>query len=342
MAGAGRDRLSSENLLASVPLARDGWENPQTVGSDPNPLCRSFSCRSPQSIRRAADWLPAPARLARRRPAAEDGRQVRLPPPPWIAAHRGALPLLENTLPSLLQAVEERADLLEFDVQATADGVLVLHHDEDLGRLAGRPDLEVESSSLSELQGVALRHPEHPECPEPAGRIPTLAELFAALPAGFPLNIELKVRRTAPGRLAELALAATAGRENVLFSSFDAALLRELRRQSAAARIAPLARLWTPALDRLGEELDAWSLHVGGGVARATAASPPAGGASCGPPLLVYTVNDAARARELLAQGAAGLFTDRPGPLRAELGQPGESGVLSLSYRGARSPRASV
>ena len=264
---------------------------------------------------------------------------MRLPPPPWIAAHRGALPLLENTLPALLRAVEEGADLLEFDVQATADGVLVLHHDEHLARLAGRPDLEVESTSLSELQGVALRHPEHPER---TGRIPTLAELFAALPAGFPLNIELKVRRTAPGRLAELALAATAGRENVLFSSFDAALLRELRRQSAAARIAPLARLWTPALERLGEELAAWSLHVAGGVARATAASPPAGGASCGPPLLVYTVNDAARARELLAEGAAGLFTDRPAPLRAELGLPGESGVLSVSYRGKRSPRSSV
>ncbi|MBP9146656.1 MAG: hypothetical protein KBF21_17830 [Thermoanaerobaculia bacterium] len=270
---------------------------------------------------------------------------MKLPPPPWIAAHRGALPLLENTLPALLRAVEEGADLLEFDVRATADGVLVLHHDEHLGRLAGRPDLEVESTSLGELQGVALRHPEHPECPgcpEPAGRIPTLAELLVALPPEFPVNIELKVRRTAPGRLAELALAATAGRQNVLFSSFDAALLRELRRQSATARIAPLARLWTPALERLGEELAAWSLHVAGGVARASAASLRARGASAGPPLLVYTVNDAARARELLAQGAAGLFTDRPGPLRAELGQPGESGVLSLSYRGARSPRSSV
>ena len=267
---------------------------------------------------------------------------MRLPPPPWIAAHRGALPLLENTLPALLRAVEEGADLLEFDVQSTADGVLVLHHDEHLARLAGRPDLEVESTSLGELQAVALRHPEHPGCPEPAGRIPTLAELFAALPPGYPVNIELKVRRTAPGRLAELALAATAGRENVLFSSFDAALLRELRRQSATARIAPLARLWTPALERLGEELAAWSLHVAGGVARASAATLGARGAGAGPPLLVYTVNDAGRARTLLAEGAAGLFTDRPAPLRAELGQVGESGVLSVSYRGARSPRSSV
>ena len=69
---------------------------------------------------------------------------MRLPPPPWIAAHRGALPLLENTLPALALAVAEGADLLEFDVQATADSILVLFHDADLGRLAGRPDLVVE------------------------------------------------------------------------------------------------------------------------------------------------------------------------------------------------------
>ena len=49
-----------------------------------------------------------------------------------------------------------------------------------------------------------------------------------------------------------------------------------------------------------------------------------------------------ARARALLAQGAAGLFTDRPGGLRAELGTPGDSGVLSSTYRGTRAPRRSA
>lgn len=263
-------------------------------------------------------------------------RPVRLPAPPWIFAHRGALPLLENTLPALLLAVEEGADLLEFDVQATADGVLVVHHDGALGRLAGRPDLAVESATLAELAALELRHPDHPER---TGRIPTLAGLLAALPSGFPVNIELKVSRGARGRLAELALAATGGRQNVLFSSFDADLLGELRRRSATAHLAPLARRWTPGLERLGATLGAWSLHVAGGIAPAAAA---AAALPAAPPLAVYTVNRAARARALLAQGAAGLFTDRPGGLRAELGTPGESGVLSMSYRGTRAPRPSA
>lgn len=250
---------------------------------------------------------------------------MRLPPPPWIAAHRGALPLLENTLPALALAVAEGADLLEFDVQATADGVLVLFHDADLGRLGGRPELVVEREPASALLERELSDP---ASRERTGRIPTLGALLAALPDGFPVNIELKRRRCDRERLAGLALAATAGRENVLFSSFDLSLLRELRRQAPAAHLAPLARRWSPGLARCAAELAAWSLHVGGGVAAAAAAH------GAGPPVLVYTVNAAARARRLLAAGAAGLFTDRPGPLRAELGASGESGVLSRTYRG--------
>lgn len=272
-----------------------------------------------------------PAMLARQRGGEGRWRSVKLPPPPWIVAHRGALPLLENTIPALARAVEEGADLLEFDVQATVDDVLVLFHDVDLGRLAGRPEVTVERAPHRELAVVELRHPERPDA---TGRIPTLDALLAALPPDMPVNIELKAGRVDRGRLAELALAVTSGRENVLFSSFDAEVLRELRRRRATALLAPLARRWTPGLERLGEELAAWSLHVAQGSARARASRATGGGAGAGPPLLVYTVNEAARARKLLGEGAAGLFTDRPGPLRAELGALGESGVLSTAYRG--------
>ena len=64
---------------------------------------------------------------------------MKLPPPPWIAAHRGALPLLENTIPALERAVEEGADLLEFDVQATVDDVLVLDSGAEV-RISQCPD----------------------------------------------------------------------------------------------------------------------------------------------------------------------------------------------------------
>lgn len=184
---------------------------------------------------------------------------MRLPKPPWIVAHRGALPLIENTIPALLRAVDEGADLLEFDVRATADDILVLHHDADLGRLAGRPDLTIEKARLREISALELRQAERSPPTASPGRIATLDELFAALPQGFPVNIELKSGRASPAnrrRLAEIALAATTGRENVLFSSFDADLLRELRRESTTARLAPIASRWTPGLAGFGQELE--------------------------------------------------------------------------------------
>ncbi len=243
---------------------------------------------------------------------------MQLPAPPWIAAHRGALPRLENTLPALELAVAEGADLVEIDVQATADGTLVVFHDQDLGRLGGRPDLVVERARSEDLRGLVLRHPLSPHESAP---LPTLDEALARLPAGFPVNIELKRRLADPRRLAETALAATAGRPNVLFSSFDHALLVELRRSAPEVALAPLAPRWSAELETFARELGAFSLHVAAGVRAAQPAR------AAGPPILVYTVNAARRAQRLCELGAAGVFTDRPGGLRRELGVVGATGV---------------
>lgn len=48
-----------------------------------------------------------------------------------VAAHRGASSLaIENTIESFEKAIEVRADMIEFDVRSTRDGVLVAFHDE--------------------------------------------------------------------------------------------------------------------------------------------------------------------------------------------------------------------
>lgn len=57
-----------------------------------------------------------------------------------VIGHRGTPtgPLLtENTLPAVAAALEAGADGVEVDVRATADGVLVVVHDPDLGRVLG-------------------------------------------------------------------------------------------------------------------------------------------------------------------------------------------------------------
>src|SRR5205085_81744 len=53
-----------------------------------------------------------------------------------VYAHRGAsLEFPENTLPAFRRALDLGADALETDVHVTADGVLVLSHDPDGGRV---------------------------------------------------------------------------------------------------------------------------------------------------------------------------------------------------------------
>ena len=72
----------------------------------------------------------APRRLAARARPRHDG------PVTWVIAHRGASgDERENTLPAFERAIEMGADYVEFDVQASRDGGLVVFHDLRLDRL---------------------------------------------------------------------------------------------------------------------------------------------------------------------------------------------------------------
>lgn len=56
----------------------------------------------------------------------------------YVAAHRAdAINAPENSLSAIKSALEQGADVIEFDVQLTKDRVVVLHHDLTLARMAG-------------------------------------------------------------------------------------------------------------------------------------------------------------------------------------------------------------
>jgi glycerophosphoryl diester phosphodiesterase len=239
--------------------------------------------------------------------------QDKLPPPPWIAGHRGAAgEAVENTLASFQLAIAQGADLLEFDVQLAADGALVVFHDWDLRRLAGAR-LLVERTSGAALREAKLRS----AGVEP--RIPLLREVLAIRPPGMVLNVELKRRVADRASFAETLLAETAGHEPLLFSSFDWDLLAELRRRAPHVCLAPLASRWPGLLLEAGRNLRAWSVHAHRRIAtRALVERATEGGR----PVLVYTVNDAAEAKRLFAIGVTGVFTDFPGRLRRAFPTP--------------------
>ena len=152
-------------------------------------------------------------------PASERGR-------PLIIAHRGltsAAP--ENTVAAFRAAVEAGADGVELDVRLSRDGEVVVLHDHGLERTTNGSGPAVRRS-LAELkqldvQGLA------------GERIPTLGEVFDALPATFLTIVELKVYGSGFWRLASRALRVIedAGRmETAMVASFSPFSLLAVRR----------------------------------------------------------------------------------------------------------------
>ncbi len=231
---------------------------------------------------------------------------------PWILGHRGAAAdAVENTLTSFALALRQGADGIELDVQLSRDGTLFVFHDWTLERLAG-DSRAVEALAASDLRLIRIDG-------EP---LPTLEDVLARLPGDYPLNIELK-RRDAPRHRLASALARTLGaRAQVLISSFDWELLATVHAQSPDLPLAPLADRDGEALLAAGERLSAWSLHCHRRLAREELVR---SATEAGRFVLAYTVDDAVEARELLARGVAGLFTNRPGALRRELAAQGQT-----------------
>lgn len=107
-----------------------------------------------------------------------------------IIAHRGASAAApENSMAAFEQAIADRADWVEIDVQESQDGVVLVIHDEDLKRLAGR-NLKVWNSTAEQLQRVDIGSRFSPEF---AGqRIPTLEAVLKACKGRIGVVIELK------------------------------------------------------------------------------------------------------------------------------------------------------
>lgn len=77
--------------------------------------------------------------------------EVKLPDP-LVIAHRGASAIApENTASAIREAIRLGAKVIEFDVRATRDGELVLFHDKELDRVAGRPGT-IEESDWTAVQ----------------------------------------------------------------------------------------------------------------------------------------------------------------------------------------------
>ena len=238
-----------------------------------------------------------------------------------VIAHRGASAYApENTMPAFAQAIALGADMAELDVQCTADGVIVVFHDDTTARWDGRTRL-VADCTLAEMQALDIG----------GARVPTLAEVCVlAREHGLQLNIELKMAGIGT-QVIEIVRQARAN-DLVLFSSFVPTALVEV---AAVAPSLPRGylmgtRTYRPDI-RLRESwpfaalraYDCAAWHPSHEIPLLAQVIPHVRRA--GFQVNVWTVNDPLRMRALAALHVDGIITDAPDVLRDVLREAGKT-----------------
>jgi glycerophosphoryl diester phosphodiesterase len=258
------------------------------------------------------------ARSTFQRPSADLPATSSLLPP--IVGHRGsAASAPENTLASLRLAAAQGARMVEFDAKLTADGVVILMHDDNLGRTTSAlgPVAATDWAEIAKLDAGSWFGPAWRGEP-----VPTLEQALALLvERDLMANIEIK---SCPGRETETALAVIEtiashwpkGRGGLVLSSFSRASLAAAR--DGAPGVPRGLLIWEKPADwpAAASALGCRSIHC---AARFLTPEWAAEIKRLGYDLMVYTVNDPALARQLLGWGVDSIVTDSPGALDAAL-----------------------
>ncbi|MBI4420740.1 MAG: glycerophosphodiester phosphodiesterase [Gemmatimonadetes bacterium] len=222
---------------------------------------------------------------------------------PLVIAHRGAsAEEVENSVAAFRRAVKEGADGVELDVHATADGGLVVRHDD---MLAGQ---RIARMTLSEVLLHTLANGEP---------IPTLAEGLATLGSSTIAFIEVKSLAAAHDDRFLATLDAAPVPSHCHVHAFDHRVVRRLKSRrpgltcgvlSTSYPVRPLAQLEDAGATEL------WQLEslIDEGLVEAVH--------HAGDRLYAWTVDDTARMKALAELGVDGVCTNRPALARAVLG----------------------
>lgn len=156
--------------------------------------------------------------------------------PLLVIAHRGGAALWpENTLYAFEHARDLGVDVIEVDVQVTADGVLVVLHDAALDRTTnGRgPVNKLSFDELKKLDAAFHFSPDGGRTYPLRGRgitVPTLQEVFKALP-GMRFNIEPKQAQPSLVKPLCRTIRESNLQKQVMVGSFSAQVLAEFREE---------------------------------------------------------------------------------------------------------------
>ena len=257
--------------------------------------------------------------------------------------HRGASRLApENTLAGARKALQVGADMWELDVAVTADGVLVLAHDDSLLRTSNAREVFSEREpwllkdfTLAELRQLdfgswfkamspASVDPHNPaEVADYAAEpIPTLREaLLFTRQHGWQVDVELKDLKGAPGERHvvedSIALIQELGMlGDVLVTSFQTRFLQRAR--ELAPELVMGILVFTPDPDPV-ELVQRLQVQAYLPPASGTAPSQVAELRAAGLEVYPWTVNEEAALRSYIVAGATGILTDVPHQLKSIL-----------------------
>lgn len=258
---------------------------------------------------------------------------------PVVIAHRGASGHApEHTFAAYDLAVEQDADYLEQDLQYTADGQLVVLHDDTLDRTTRGPTESctgpVVEKTVAQLTGCdagSWFNEAHPTLADPTFaelRVPTMQSVFERYGGDVRYYVELKGSAATPAAeqafvdLLELAAdglgigvgtgAAPADPPRLVVQSFDADSLRRLRARRPDLTLVLLVSSVGPEMtDAFLDDAATFANGIGPSSATVDASLVERAHARS---LVVhpYTVDDPTEMQRLVDAGVDGMFTNVP------------------------------
>jgi glycerophosphoryl diester phosphodiesterase len=229
-----------------------------------------------------------------------------------IIAHRGNSSVTpENTLPAFQSAIEAKSDLVELDYYHAADGVPVVIHDEILDRTTdaeqvfGKPKLLIGDFSSTDLRKLDAGTWFDEKF---AGvRIPTLTESIDLIQKGSVTLVERKGgdADTVVKLLEKMNLI-----DQVVVQAFDWEYVKRCRELSPKLALAtlsgkPAAPEQIEAAAATGADIIVWDHRKIDGTQIEQIHK-------LGKKAWAYTIDDPARAKQLIAAGLDGVITNKP------------------------------
>lgn len=244
---------------------------------------------------------------------------------PLIVAHRGAsYDAPENTLPAFELAWKQGADAIEADFLLTKDGQVVCIHDRSTKRFSDQ-NLVVANSTLKQLKALDVGSWKNEKYV--GTRIPTISEVFATVPEGKKIFVEVKCGVEIIPSLVKEIEESNLGCEQIILICFKAEVVKSFK------EILPYHKaFWLSGFKK--DKKGAWNPSIESVLA--TIKTSKADGLDsqhsipnefskavldAGYEWHAWTINDVPTAKRLAKRGIYSITTDRPKLIASGLGK---------------------